>query len=117
MKIIFLLFVLIAAVYGGGSQCKLLQKNHHSIIFVLPSDDICSLKPSWENCEGKTTKKGFTFNGATGVCEEITFTGCKPSGNLFQTLDVCESVCLSGGGKLGYIGDNIITDWIVNNIG
>ena len=67
----------------------------------FPSDDVCSLKPSWENCEVKTTQQGFTFNSATGVCEKLTYIGCTPSGNLFNSLEQCESVCLSGGAKLG----------------
>ena len=75
--------------------------NQISIKFILPSDDVCNLKPSWEDCEVKTTKQGFTFNGATGVCEPLTFTGCKPGGNLFKSLESCESVCVSGGNKLG----------------
>ena len=108
MKIIFLLFALVAAVYGGGNHCKLYKKNRHLIKFILPLDDICSLKPSWENCEVKTTYQGFTFNEATGVCEALTFTGCKPSGNLFKKLDDCESVCVSGDAKLGAVDWNAV---------
>ena len=101
MKIIFLLFALIAAVYGGGSQCKLLQKKSSFNHICSSSDDICSVKPSWEDCEAQTTYHGFTFNAAAGNCEELTFTGCKPSGNLFTKLEDCESVCVSGDTKLG----------------
>ena len=102
MKIIFLLFVLIAVVYGGGSQCKLFLKISFLIKSILPADDICSRKPLWEDCEVKTTYQGFTFNEATGVCEALTFSGCKASGNLFKTLEGCESVCVSGDAKLGF---------------
>ena len=85
------------------------KKNQHLIKFILFPDEICSSKPSWEDCEVKTTYQGFTFNGATGVCEAITFTGCKPSGNLFKTLEGCESVCVSGGNKLGSGIDEMVT--------
>ena len=86
------------------------KKNQHlpNQNILLPSDDICSLKPYWEDCEVKKTYHGFTFNGATGICEALTFGGCKPSGNLFKTLEACESVCVSGGATLG----NAFTDWL-----
>ena len=101
MKIVFFIFSLIAAVYGGGSQCKLwLEKLKNNQIFCF-SDDVCSLKPSWNNCQVETTQYGFTFNGATGACEALIFTGCEPSGNFFNRLAECESICLEGDVKLG----------------
>ena len=72
--------------------------------FLLCSVDVCSSKPSWEDCEDKTTYQGFTFNGTIGVCEALTFTGCKPGGNFFKKMEDCESVCVSGDTKLGFLG-------------
>ena len=83
------------------------KKNQHLIKFILFPDEICSSKPSWEDCEVKTTYKGFTFNEATGVCEALTFSGCKATGNLFKTLEDCESVCVSGDAKLGLWYDDV----------